>query len=154
MYIISNDRKFGQIIGIILCVIILFVFFYFFLVDKNIYTFSIFLIGIALLIYTNINNSKQFDVRIENGFFIISNLYKRPKILNAELFNNVTAVERIFPPIKAYRYSINFKDGSSYIFIKRDENLKEVFKSQNKIADELSKQISDYLSLNLSRNKL
>lgn len=147
MYIISKDHKFGQTLVIVLCAFILAAFWGAFLLDKNTYSFLIFLILIGVVIYTNITNSKQFDIYIEKGNFIISNLYKRPIAVNAGLFNNVTAA-RLFSPLNNYKYSINFKDGSRYVFSRRNKTLKELFKSQYKIADELTQSISDYLISN------
>ena len=117
---IKYYQKFTIILGIII-ISLFFILWLFKFIEGSIVLFAIFLLGIIVLIY-----SQVYLIQYDDKYFYLSNIYKKIKVPSNE-FNKINKV--IFLPLF---YKIHFKS-SSYFFILESSTVYKKFFSFGKL---------------------
>lgn len=104
----------------------------------------IILLGFLLLAPIYLYNLKFYDIYIQNDFFIISNLIRKRKISSSE-FIEIIPAKRVLFTLNSPYFTILFKDGEAFNFIK-ERSLNQIIKKDRElISKELTLAINEFI---------
>lgn len=140
--VISKGVKKGQATMLIIILLIFMLLLIGGFIANNANYIYIILLGCLLFGPIYLYNLKFYDIYMRNDFFIISNLIRKRKISESEFIGVIPAKKVLFTLNSPY-FTILFKDGSAFNFVK-ERPLKQVLHKDRKlISEELTRAISE-----------
>lgn len=110
----------------------------FYIIDKNIYSLIVLLIGVAFVLSFSVAYSKLYKIEFNGNHFKISNLFSKKE----EYYSNLKGVSiKLKIP---FVLCISFKGGRKYYFmLNSKDNITIFFRSKDEILSNVKRQIDD-----------
>jgi hypothetical protein len=148
-YILNDTTSSAQTIGIIMPVAFCFFFLSFLFLGWNEGSIILSIASLIFSIPINIYLKRFSEVYTDGSMFFVKSIYRKEQKIDAALFDRIVEVRSIFKTYRRLYYTIYFKNGMKYHFMKTTDTFWEPpVGHEEDLGKQLTKEVRDFVNVN------